>query len=692
MSEDLDLRRSIQDAFARLPIREPHPEGVLRRARRLWFRKVLIAGSVALLLAASIVTPIALLWPMGRSGPAAPSIDAFGIRLDFPAGWDSRISYLHGTPGPTVEAATFALPPSGPDSLYLATKSMEPNDVVLSLHDFTGACPCAGFEVAQLPIDIGPGDFLTWSGLDEGRSFAERSVQVNGRSLDLWVEFGTNPPSGASLAEVDTILASIELASSPGTPTAPAADTWKPPTFEPAEGWNVASTGPVPVGTEGLSVTWAANVPFKALDLRDSAQVGQLVFTPRKTMQALPADGVVLVTDLPLHKVPATPGPGFPERELPLQIFDAEVQQSWEGQVAPNVPFYLVQAVVNEQYVEVRAFFGTQDPSPETLRAAQEELNRLVVPDLAAGQGLAVPGLQGDLAIAARIQVPGAVSLATGYGSVWVSGFGELTRVDPVTGSIETTIPVKGVEDFSRVTIGEGSVWVSADAGIVYRVDPETNEVVTTIQTGLVDMSLAVGAGYLWVAGPGTGPGMLVRIDLQTGQEVGTPVTVGSDPHDVVFDEGALWVSGGAGIERIDPATGAVTKVPGIVRTDTLAVGAGSIWSTTYVSSTDEVTTERVLRVDPVTMQVVDEIPVPLASAVAFADGVVWVMTSPTRTHPGRVLRIDPATDQVVGNALPILGPQPISIVAEDTSAWIADYTDQALTRIEVVASASPSG
>jgi len=408
MSEDMHLRRSFQDAFVRLPIRDPHPEGVLRRARRLRFRKVLTTGSVALLLAASIVTPIGLLWPIGRSGPAAPSIDEFGIRLDFPAGWDSRISYLRGTPGPTVQAATFALPPSGPDSLYLATKSMGPNDIVLSLHDFTGACPCTGFEAAQLPIAIGAGDFLTWSGLDEGRSFAERSVEVNGRFIDIWIEFETSPTPGALLAEANTILASLELASSSGTPIEPAADTWKPPTFDPAEGWNTASTGPVPAGTEGLSVTWAANVPFKAQDLRDSAQVGQLLFTPRETMRALPADGVVLVTDLPLpDKVPATPGPGFPERELPLQLSDAEVQHSWEGQVAPNVPFYWVQGIVNEQYVEVRAYFGTQDPSPETLQAAQEELNRVVVPELAANQGSTVPGLQGELAITTGSKSPG---------------------------------------------------------------------------------------------------------------------------------------------------------------------------------------------------------------------------------------------------------------------------------------------
>ncbi len=161
-------------------------------------------------------------------------------------------------------------------------------------------------------------------------------------------------------------------------------------------------------------------------------------------------------------------------------------------------------------------------------------------------------------------------------------------------------------------------------------------------------------------------------------------------------------MSGGAGIERVDPATGAVRKVPGTLRTYSLALGAGSIWSTTFVSGTDEVTTERVLRVDPATMRVVDEVPVPRASAVAFAEGVVWVMTSPpstsktlfvpSRERPGMVLRLDPATDEVVGNALPVPGLQPIGIVAQGTSAWIADYTDETLTRIQALGSASPAG
>ncbi len=151
-------------------------------------------------------------------------------------------------------------------------------------------------------------------------------------------------------------------------------------------------------------------------------------------------------------------------------------------------------------------------------------------PVLPGGQSPTPAAAPGKLAIAARVQVPGAVSLAAGYGSVWVSGFGELTRVDQASGQIEATIPVKGVEDFSRVEIGEGSVWVSADGGIVYRVDPGTNQVVETIDTGDVIGPIAVGDAYLWVASPGAGasdPGTLIRIDPRTGLEVETPISVG---------------------------------------------------------------------------------------------------------------------------------------------------------------------
>jgi hypothetical protein len=96
-------------------------------------------------------------------------------------------------------------------------------------------------------------------------------------------------------------------------------------------------------------------------------------------MRGLPPEGIVIVVVLFLP-TEATPNPVFPPRELPLQLSDFEVRPAWEGQVAPNVPEYRLVAAVGGRDVDVAIFFGTQDPPPEVLRAAQEELDRLVIP------------------------------------------------------------------------------------------------------------------------------------------------------------------------------------------------------------------------------------------------------------------------------------------------------------------------
>ena len=70
----------------------------------------------------------------------------------------------------------------------------------------------------------------------------------------------------------------------------------------------------------------------------------------------------------------------FPARELPLQLSDADVRTNWEGQVASNVPEYLLLATVDGRWVEVRVYFGRSTRAPPRLEAAQQELNRLVLP------------------------------------------------------------------------------------------------------------------------------------------------------------------------------------------------------------------------------------------------------------------------------------------------------------------------
>jgi serine/threonine-protein kinase len=106
--------------------------------------------------------------------------------------------------------------------------------------------------------------------------------------------------------------------------------------------------------------------------------------------------------------------------------------------------------------------------------------------------------------------------VAAGEGAVWVtmrppSGGNILVRIDPRTLHRQKTIFVPSGHDSGEsnsVAVGQGAVWWDgADPGTVWRVDPETNRVVSTIRVtprlrGTVDIApamLATGAGSVWV-------------------------------------------------------------------------------------------------------------------------------------------------------------------------------------------------
>src|SRR4051812_24913986 len=120
------------------------------------------------------------------------------------------------------------------------------------------------------------------------------------------------------------------------------------------------SSDPSVIGHTNTPLTWAATVPFASHDLSHTSD-GALTQAdwPNETMKALPSDGVLIIA--------AFPDPGeraqnassvFPERSVPLQLSDASVETRWEGQVAPNVPEYVLRAALNGQDVEIRVFFG----------------------------------------------------------------------------------------------------------------------------------------------------------------------------------------------------------------------------------------------------------------------------------------------------------------------------------------------
>ncbi len=97
---------------------------------------------------------------------------------------------------------------------------------------------------------------------------------------------------------------------------------------------------------------------------------------------------------------------------------------------------------------------------------------------------------------------PGAVAL--GAGSVWVANTldGTVSRIDPRTSVVTSTIEVG--ESPSGIAAGDDAVWVSTEYGAsIVRIDPETN-VATRIPIGGRPAGLAVApAGVLVSVRPG---------------------------------------------------------------------------------------------------------------------------------------------------------------------------------------------
>jgi len=160
-------------------------------------------------------------------------------------------------------------------------------------------------------------------------------------------------------------------------PTAIEDETYPAPYFIESKGWYTESSGDVGA-TSGLQATaWASNGPF----LPEQSTAGY----PRNTVSTMPEHGIVIVATLPLpDRYPAaTTNPNFSSRGQRIQLSEAEHLRTWEGQPRPEIPQFRVLGVIKEQYVDVRVYFGRQDPTRTQLRAAQEELRHLVIPDRA---------------------------------------------------------------------------------------------------------------------------------------------------------------------------------------------------------------------------------------------------------------------------------------------------------------------
>ncbi|MGH2595742.1 MAG: carboxylesterase family protein [Actinomycetota bacterium] len=214
-------------------------------------------------------------------------------------------------------------------------------------------------------------------------------------------------------------------------------------------------------------------------------------------------------------------------------------------------------------------------------------------------------------------------------GSVWVANDIGVSRLDPATARIVTSLTVGGEAD---VAASGDQLWIDSYASdTVGQVDVGTNRVIRTTKIA-APTAIAVGEGAVWVMS--LRDGLMARLNPQTAKVVATiPV------------DGAL--------RRFPVASIGPRSGPGI------AVGLGAVWAVVPFSG-------ELVRVDPSsnrsrTFKVGGQ---PVGVAV-FGDSV-WVIES----TPHAILRIDPAMGRV--SARIALPSQPLGVGIGLSSVWVS--------------------
>lgn len=187
-----------------------------------------------------------------------------------------------------------------------------------------------------------------------------------------------------------------------------------------------------------------------------------------------------------------------------------------------------------------------------------------------------------------------ALAFGVGFGSVWLGSNGgaptELLRVDPHTLAIQARIPVGNGGAY--VTTAFGAVWVSnMDDGTITRIDPATNTVTSTVRLGRPGDAMLVAAGNsLWSVS--NGEGRLLRIDPRTltvrPTAVRTRMPNGTDPV-VAVGRGSLWfMPATTELDRVSVQTGRLQKrIPVIAPGGShVLFAAGSVWIAALSSDT----------------------------------------------------------------------------------------------------------
>lgn len=289
-------------------------------------------------------------------------------------------------------------------------------------------------------------------------------------------------------------------------------------------------------------------------------------------------------------------------------------------------------------------------------------------------------------------------------GSLWVAGFGAVTRMDAMSGRVTARIDTPRTRELSDVASLDGVIWVSSggfgdNTGVLYGINPVTNRIARTVSVPGQPSAITAADGYLWIEVYQGGP-ELRPFDPRTGRFLPPVIATTEDLGLAAYGLGSVWVASAvpAGyVWRIDPKTmrTVVFLQPpgpaGILQTpngpDEIVTQAGSLWI-----SLDNA---EIARVSPATGRLEQQIFVGKTEGIILAGTghELWALLQtgssspdvylPDPAQPGRVGRIDPRTGTFEGQDLTIGDSSGYdSFVATPASAWVGDFENSTVIAI----------
>jgi hypothetical protein len=307
----------------------------------------------------------------------------------------------------------------------------------------------------------------------------------------------------------------------------------------------------------------------------------------------------------------------------------------------------------------------------------------------------------------------GVISITAAYGSLWVTGVGAVTRIDPASGRVTAHIRTPRMTVLSDAAGLDGRIWVSSggfggrSGDVLYEIDPATNRVTRTVSVPGQPSAMTAGDGYLWVDVHRHGA-ELRPFDPRTGTFGRPVVTEMEQLGQPAYGLGFVWVTSAepwGRVWKVDPATMRASillqtaSAPGQPLyssggPDGVTIAADSVWLS-FVNATE------IARVSPATGALEQQLFVTKTEGTLLQGNPrgVWVLFQtgssspniyqPDQSQPGRVGRIDPQANAFAGPDLKIGDSAGYdSFAASPTTAWVGNLYNSTVTAIGETGSA----